>query len=122
MKLTNMQIYINAQQLVEAFQDTTQRLPAKINFYIQKNKKTLLELAQDIETARQDIINTYGKLNIETQQYNFDADKIELANKEMEELLNIEQEVNIVTFNIDSLSDDLVLTTGQMEAIMFMID
>jgi hypothetical protein len=42
--------------------------------------------------------------------------------KELNDLLGLEQEVNIYTVSIDSFGDELTLTTGQMEALMFMID
>lgn len=122
MKLTNAQIYIYATALADAFQDTTQKLPIKVNFYLQKNKTTLINLAQDIESAREDIIHQYGELTEDATQYIVPKDKIEEAQKELDDLFALEQDVNIYTINIDSLSDDLTLTTGQMEAIMFMID
>ena len=122
MKLTNKQIYDYAIALMEAFKDNTQKLPIKINFYLQKNKKILLDLGQDIETSRMEIIREHGILDKETNQYIIPSEKIEIANKELGELLELEQEVNLYTINIDSLSDDYSLTTGQMEAIMFMID
>lgn len=122
MKLTNKQIYDYAIALMEAFQDNTQKLPIKINFYLQKNKKILLELGQDIESSRMEIIREYGILDKETNQYIIPSEKIEAANKELADLLELEQEVNLYIINIDNLSDDYSLTTGQMEAIMFMID
>jgi hypothetical protein len=47
---------------------------------------------------------------------------MEDANKELNDLFNLEQEVQIYTINIDNLSDDITITTAQMEAIMFMIE
>lgn len=122
MKLTNNKIYEYALALNEAFVDNTQRLPMKINFYLQKNKKTLLELGQDIEESRADIIRNYGELTEDGVRYSIPSDKISEAQKELEDLLNLEQEVNIYMISADSLTDDISLTTGQMEAIMFMID
>lgn len=122
MKLTNTQIYNYATGLNEAFKDNAQKLPIKINFYLQKNKSTLLSLAQDIETARFNIISNYGSPSEDGSQYIIPKEKIEEAQQELNDLLSLEQDVNIYTINIDSLSDDLTLTTGQMEAIMFMID
>lgn len=122
MKLTNKQIYDYAIAIMEAFKDSNQKLPIKINFYLQKNKKMLLELGQDIENSRMEIIREHGILDKETNQYIVPSEKIEIANKELGELLELEQEVNLYTINIDNLSDDYSLTTGQMEAIMFMID
>lgn len=122
MKMTNNEIYSHANQLMTAFQDGSQKLPIKVNFYLQKNKSALLALAQDIEKSRVEIAENYGTLNAETNQYVIPAEKIEAASKELEDLFALEQEVQIYTVNIDSLSDDLAMTTAQMEAIMFMID
>jgi len=122
MKMTNNEIYIYTRQLMEAFQDGEQRLPIKVNFYLQKNKNTLLALAQDIEKARLEIAQTYGVLDESGEQYQIPNEKLADASKELEDLFNLEQDVNIYKINIDSLSDDLTLTTAQMEAIMFMVD
>ena len=122
MKLTNKEIYKYAQELMTVFSDSQQRLPVKLNFSIQKNKKVLLELAQDIETSRIEIAAAYGALNSETNQYLITPENIAIAQQELSDLFNIEQEVNICTIKADSLSDDFMLTTAQMEAIMFMIE
>ena len=122
MKLTNTQIFNYANNLFGAFNDGDQKLPIKISFYLQKNKNTLLQLAQDIETSRIEIAKTYGTLNEETSQYIIPPEKMEDANKELNDLFNLEQEVQIYTINIDNLSDDITITTAQMEAIMFMIE
>lgn len=123
MKLINNQIYTYAIQLNEAFNDVSQRLPMKINFYLQKNKATLTNLAQDIESSRMDIIKDYGvPVEGESDKYSIPAEKVQEAQQELMDLLNLEQEVNIYMISADSLTDDISLTTAQMEAIMFMID
>ena len=122
MILTNAQIYDYTQALLEAFNDDSLKLPIKLNFCLQKNKKILFDLAQDIEKARIDIARNYGELIEGTQQYQVLPDKIEQAGRDLEELFDIEQDVNIYKVNIDSLSDDYALTAAQMKAIMFMID
>ena len=121
MKLTNQQIFTYANALSQAF-NSEQKLPIKINFYLQKNKNLLMELVQDIEKARLDIAEANGKLDEEKGQYAIDPDKIETVQKELTDLFNLEQEVDIAKIKIDSLSDDLTMTTAQMEAIMFMIE
>jgi hypothetical protein len=45
MKMTNNDIYSHANQLLEVFQDNNQKLPIKINFYLQKNKSILVSSA-----------------------------------------------------------------------------
>ena len=122
MLMKNSEIYNYAQALTEAFRDNNQRLPVKINFYLQKNKKTLLGLSQDIEQSRMEIAQNYGILNKEGTAYNIPEENISIVNTEIQDLLNIEQEVPIYQVSIDSFSDDLTLTTAQMEAILFMID
>lgn len=122
MLMKNSEIYNYAQALTEAFRDNNQRLPVKVNFYLQKNKKTLLSLSQDIEQSRMEIAQNYGILNEEGTAYTIPDENIGIVNTEIQDLLNIEQEVPIYQVSIDSFSDDLTLTTAQMEAIMFMID
>lgn len=122
MKLTNNQIYNYAIELQKNFQDKNQKLPVKINFYLQKNKNILLELAQDIEQIRKEIIQNYGELNETTDQYIIPPEKVAEASKELEDLFALEQEIQIYTINIETFPEDISFTSGQMQAIMFMID
>lgn len=123
MTLTNGEIYNFATNLVKAFNDNSQRLPAKIGFYLQKNKNLLVTLAQDIDNARTDIIKAYGAPSEEdSERFSIPQDKMPDAMKELEDLFSLEQEVQIHKINIDNFPDDLTLTTEQMESIMFMID
>lgn len=122
MKMTNNEIYFRANQLLEAFQDGDQKLPIKINFYLQKNKSALVSLAQEIEKTRMEIAQSYGELNDELNQFIIPPEKMTEISKELNDLFNLEQDVNIYMINIDSLSDDYDMTTAQMEAIMFMIE
>lgn len=120
--MTNSEIYNIATILGKAFEDEKQVLPVKVNFYMQKNRATLMTLAQEIEKARVEILQKHGTLNEETNQFEFTNEVAETVVKELNDLLGLEQEVNIYTVNIDNFGDELTLTTGQMEALMFMID
>ena len=122
MKLTNQQIYSYAKAINDAFQDNTQYLPVKVNFFILKNKNTLLALAQDIENSRIEIIRNYGEINEDGSQFIVPEDKIDIANNELSDLFNIEQDVDIRIISIDAFPEDISLTTSQMEALMFMIE
>lgn len=122
MKFINNEIYNLATRLNEMFQDANQRLPIKLNFFLQKNKKTLLEFAQEIEESRMDILRTYGEIDEESGNLRIPEDKIAAANKEIIDLLSLEQEVAIKTVKFEDIPEDISLTTGQMEAIIFMID
>jgi hypothetical protein len=120
--MTNSEIYNIATILSKAFEDEKQALPVKVNFYMQKNRATLVALAQEIEKARVEILQKHGTLNEETNQFEFSNEVAETVVQELNDLLGLEQEVNIYTVNIDNFGDELILTTGQMEALMFMID
>lgn len=122
MTMTNFEIYNTAKAMSDAFQDGTQYLPVKVNFFIQKNKATLMTLAQDIDNSRIAIVQNYGTMDESANQFVVPDDKIEAANAELMDLFNIEQEVDIRKVSIDSFPDDINLTTAQMEALMFMID
>ena len=58
--LTNEEIYLINQKLNKSFEQSNQYLPARINFYIQKNKKIIADLASVIEEARNAIILEFG--------------------------------------------------------------
>jgi hypothetical protein len=122
MKITNNEIYTLAIRLNEVFKDENQRLPIKLNFFLQKNKKTLLTLAQEIEESHMDILRTYGDIDEELGNIQIPEGNIAIANKEINELLLLEQDIDIKTVHFEEIPDDISLTTGQMEAIMFMID
>ena len=107
MRLTNLQIYNYAVALNEVFNDENQKLPIKINFYLQKNKNTLLNLGQDIEQNRMNIAREYGQLSEDGEHYIIPADKLEMAQKEISDLFALEQDVNIYTISIDNLDDNL---------------
>ena len=125
--LKNGEIFEMATNLIEAFQKDTESgektYPIKVLFYLRKNMKTLTELAQDIEKARVEIIQRYGVPSEENpEQYQFETqEKIDAANKEFEELFNLEQEVTIYTIQLEAFND-MELTEKQMDAVMEMIE
>ena len=118
-KMNNGLIYQYALNLNEALNDSNLQIPVAVIFSIEKNKQTLMTIAQDIEKYRMDIIKKYGE-EVDGN-YNVPQDKIEIANKELQDLFSIEQEVNIYKFNIEDLGD-IKLTSNQMDAILFMIE
>ena len=122
MLLKNSEIYNIATKLLEHFQDNQQTLPIKLNFYLQKNMNTLVELAKEIETARQQLIQRYGKQGENATEYFIPPENIELLTQENNDLFNLEQEVNLYTISINELNDSLELTMGQINALMFMLE
>ena len=122
MLLTNNQIYSYAVKLGEAFEMELQKLPIKINFYFQKNKNLLIELAKDIEKARLGIVQNYGEYEEETDSYVIAPENSKKAQQELLDLFNLTQEVQIYTVKINDFPNDFSLTSNQMEILMFMIE
>ena len=122
MLLTNNQIYSYAVKLGEAFEMGLQKLPIKINFYFQKNKNLLIELAKDIEKARLDIVQNYGEYEEETDSYVVAPENSKKAQQELLDLFSLTQEVQIYTVKINDFPNDFTLTSNQMEILMFMIE
>ena len=121
MKFNNSEIYQIANVLAKTFDNLDIYIPAKANFFIQKNISAFAAAAQEIEKSRLEIAKHYGKLDEEGQQYKIPEDKLEEASKELEDLFSIEQDLNIKTFSIEALGD-VEFTPAQMQAIMFMIE
>lgn len=119
--LTNEKIYLINQQLNKVFEQSNQYLPAKVNFYIQKNKNKIADLAQEIDDARTEIILNFGIPGEEEGRYFIPPEKMQEAQKELNDLFSIEQEIEINMISIDNI-ENMHFTIPQMEALMFMIE
>lgn len=119
--LTNNEIYTYANALAQEFGQDQVKLPIKVNFYLQKNTKTLLDLAQEIEKQRIAIAEEYGTLNEETMNYDIPQENIALASVKLRDLFNLTQDVNIYKVKLDAFGD-VDLTAAQMQALLFMIE
>ena len=121
MQLTNYQIYQYAQRLVDIWKQTDLYMPAKLNFYIHKNIKLILSANDEIEKTKLAVASHYGTLDEAKEQYIIPADKIDDVNKELNDLFNLTQELNIHAIKLDDLGN-IELTPQQMQALMFMIE
>lgn len=121
MKFNNNEIYQIANILAKVFDNLDIYIPAKANFFIQKNISTFAAAAQEIDKSRLEIAKHYGVLDEEGQQYKIPEEKIEEASKELNDLFSIEQDLDIKTFTIEALGN-AEFTAAQMQAIMFMIE
>ena len=119
MKLTNQQIYEYASMLPTF--SIEGRLPVKINFFLQKNIQIIAAAGREIEEARLNIAREFGELNEEGTQFIMPPEKMAAANKELNDLFNLEQDLNIHIFKLDDF-DGIELTYQQLSAIMFMIE
>lgn len=118
--LTNNEIYFINEQFNKVFEQSQQYLPAKVNFYIQKNRKRIVDLAQEIEQAKTRIIKNFGEEQ-EDGKYFIPKELIFEAQSELNDLLNINQEIEVNTISLDEI-ENLHFTLPQMEALMFMIE
>lgn len=121
MKLANYQIFEYTQSLLNIFENDNLYIPVKANFYIQKNIKIIAAAGEEIEKSRLQIAQHYGVLDKEKNQYIVPPDKIAEANKEINDLFSIEQDLDIKTFKLEDLGN-AEFTPKQMQAIMFMIE
>lgn len=122
MVLTNGEILVLATNLVNSFNGFSEALPIKVSFYLVKNKNTLIELAQEIEKMRTNILNEYGTLDQEKNSFIIPTENTEIVNNKLTELLDITQEVKIYSVAFADFVDHNALTPVQMEALMFMIE
>lgn len=128
MKLTNREI-VNIINNIQGI--TTKKLPIKLSFAIQKNIKKLEEAAKEYDEARKRILEDNaekdedGKPVIEDNQYKIiDTEK---NTKEILELLDFENEVEIHTIDLSMLEQcDLErfdsLTGTEVGLLSFMIN
>lgn len=122
MKLTNGYILAYTEALVETIlSNDNLKFPAKVNYIIQRNYKKLVDIAQDVANARIKICEEYSTSKTDSRYLFEDKEKLQKANIELEELMSIEQEVSLLTFNIEAI-ENIALTNKQMEALMLMID
>lgn len=121
MKLSNSTIYYSAMLLTETLQKIDQKFPIRINFYLQQNVNTLMTASREIEQAKMSIAAQYGKLNESQTGYDIPPENVEIANRELNDLFNLEQDLPIHIFKLSDF-DGIELTYQQMSAIMFMIE
>lgn len=118
--LTNNEIYNYANALAQEFGNDQVKLPIKVNFYLQKNLKTLIELAQDLEKQRIEVAEEFGILNEETGNYDIPTENTAAATNKLRELFNLTQDIQVYKVSLDAFGD-LDLTSAQMQALLFMI-
>ena len=121
MKLNNYQIYEYAQELSGIFTNSDLYIPVKANFLIQKNIRLIAAAGEEIEKSRFQIAQHYGKLDEVNNVFIIPEEKLNEANKEINDLFSIEQELNIQLIKLEDLGN-AEFTTKQMQALMFMIE
>lgn len=121
MKFSNYEIYLINENLIKELGNLDIYIPAKANFFLQKNIQVIAAAAQEVDNSRIEIAKHYGELDEAGQAYKIPEDKMEEANKELADLFAIEQELEIKTFSIEAFGS-AEFTPAQMQVMMFMIE
>ena len=120
MKLNNQQIYEYGQKL-SIFNNFNAKMPVRINFYLQKNIQLIIQAMMEINEARLNVGAQYGTPSEDGNGYTILPEKIVEANRELNDLFNLEQDINLHLFKLDEF-DNIELTYQELSAIMFMIE
>lgn len=120
--INNLKLWNIVNELKNTFEKETELvLPAKVSYIIQYNIKILMDKYELIEKARFNIGKKYGvQTEEDSNVYQIPKDKIELAQMELNQLMEIEQTVDILELHLKDL-EECFLNMKQMHAILFMI-
>jgi hypothetical protein len=95
--------------------------PVKVNFYFQKNTSILVDMAQDLDEERSNIIMKFGTPSESNpEQIEIPKDKVEEVNGQLGDLFSLEQEVAVNVIDLDWF-DGVNMTPAEFAAISFMI-
>lgn len=122
-QFSNKEIYSIATLLNQIFLKSEDNLylPIKVNFLLQKNIKLFTDLGEEIDSLRIKIGQKYGSYDSNTQSYKIKSENMDQAQKELIDLMEIEQIVDVFMISFADLGDTK-LTTQQMQALLFMIE
>ena len=124
MELSNRKIVADVNTLSQVAQ---RKLPVKAGFAIAKNLNKIESVLNIYNKERQKLIDKYcekdeeGKLKTENNTYEIKEGLRDDFNKESEELLEIENEVDIHKFNIKEL-DGVEISVAELQTIEYMIE
>lgn len=108
MKITNRQVieFINN---VRANKLASKRLPVKVAYAISRNLDKMNNIITSYETARKTLLDQYaekdeeGKAKVKDENYVIQEDQKQAFSDEMKELLEVENEIDLHTINMDEV-------------------
>ncbi|MBS4967344.1 MAG: hypothetical protein KHZ73_00560 [Lachnospiraceae bacterium] len=108
MKITNRQVieFINS---VSANKLASKRLPVKVAYAISRNLDKMNNIITSYETARKTLLDQYaekdeeGKAKVKDGNYVIQEDQKQAFSDEMKELLEVENEIDLYTINMDEV-------------------
>ena len=95
--MKNEIIYKHNQNL-SVFNTCNIKMPVRINFYLQKNIQIIQNAAIEIDNARLQIGSQFGVLSPDGSGFDIPAEHIAEVNRELNDLFNLEQDLNIHIF------------------------
>ena len=132
MKITNRQVieFINS---VSANKLASKRLPVKVAYAISRNLDKMNNIITSYETARKTLLDQYaekdeeGKAKVKDGNYVIQEDQKQAFSDEMTELLEVENEIDLHTINMDEVEKCDTdkydsLTTADMMTLDVMIN
>lgn len=132
MKITNRQVieFINS---VSANKLASKRLPVKVAYAISRNLDKMNNIITSYETARKTLLDQYaekdeeGKAKVKDGNYVIQEDQKQAFSDEMKELLEVENEIDLHTINMDEVEKCDTdkydsLTTADLMALDIMIN
>lgn len=122
-KFSNEEIYQYINNYKEIFsKEEDVFLPAKISYLIQYNMQQFEKRYNLIEKERMNVGKKYGKLD-ESGNYNILPENMEKAQKELDQLAEIEDMIDIHYIPLSELEkENMNLSLKQIRFLMFMID
>lgn len=108
MKITNRQVieFVNS---VSANKLASKRLPVKVAYAISRNLDKMNNIITSYETARKTLLDQYaekdeeGKAKVKDGNYVIQEDQKQAFSDEMKELLEVENEIDLHTINMDEV-------------------
>lgn len=124
--LSNLKIYNIATELMQLQQTEKYQnylYPVRVMFYLNKNINIILDLAQEIENIKIDILEKFKDLNADSLpqgQIAINPDYLDEANQEINDLFNLTQEIIIYTIDLEAFGD-MNMTPAEISALSYMI-
>ena len=122
MILTNGQIYNYSRLLIKFNENFHSDMSVVINYYIQSNISKMLDAGAEVEKSIIFITNKYkDNQQNESGMVKIKDEYIDKAQKELDDLSNIKQNIDIHFIKLSDLKD-IHLSTEELQAILFMIE
>lgn len=118
--MKNSEIKVLYQGIMDLISDSNLKLDAQTSFYIAKNKLALEPIYTLIQDEERKIWMKYGKVNEKTGDLTVPIDSISSWEKEMNELLSIENEIDIKQIELEKFNK-VEISISTMQKIIKMI-